>query len=146
MLLGLVRCLTRIEKSYFRIQKHHHINAYPFNSVKSVTLHKLDIIVENMVRAWLLSYTSRANFMRAIYVSQCNHFERIQSIYNITVLLWTVPYLVLCWPVFHIVLSWSTICRDSTAWGVVFKQTLIARFMGPIWGPPGSCWPQVGLM
>ena len=22
----------------------------------------------------------------------------------------------------------------------------IARFMGPTWGPPGSCWPQVGPM
>ena len=24
--------------------------------------------------------------------------------------------------------------------------TQIARFMGPTWGPPGSCWPQMGLM
>ena len=24
--------------------------------------------------------------------------------------------------------------------------TQIAKFMGPKWGPPGSCWPQVGPM
>ena len=25
-------------------------------------------------------------------------------------------------------------------------MTQIARFMGPTWGPPGSCWPQMGPM
>ena len=24
--------------------------------------------------------------------------------------------------------------------------SLIAKFLGPTWGPPGSCWPQVGPM
>ena len=24
--------------------------------------------------------------------------------------------------------------------------TQIAKFMGPTWGPPGSCWPQMGPM
>ena len=24
------------------------------------------------------------------------------------------------------------------------KTSQIARFMGPTWGPPGSCWPHVG--
>ena len=23
-------------------------------------------------------------------------------------------------------------------------KTQIAKFMGPTWGPPGSCWPQMG--
>ena len=27
-----------------------------------------------------------------------------------------------------------------------FKVTQIARFMGPTWGPPGSCRPQMGPM
>ena len=29
---------------------------------------------------------------------------------------------------------------------VITKCTQIARFMGPIWGPPGSCRPQMGPM
>ena len=33
--------------------------------------------------------------------------------------------------------SWT--CNDGQDWG-----TQIARFMGPTWGPPGSCRPQVG--
>ena len=34
------------------------------------------------------------------------------------------------------------------SWGVYQgKQApLIARIMGPTWGPPGSCWPQMGPM
>ena len=30
----------------------------------------------------------------------------------------------------------NTVCRISQK----------AKFMGPTWGPPGSCWPQVGPM
>ena len=26
------------------------------------------------------------------------------------------------------------------------NSSQIAKFMGPIWGPPGSCWPQMGPM
>ena len=26
----------------------------------------------------------------------------------------------------------------------VYNTSLVARFMGPTWGPPGSCRPQVG--
>ena len=29
---------------------------------------------------------------------------------------------------------------------MVSKATQIARFMGPTWGPCGSCWPQMGLL
>ena len=29
---------------------------------------------------------------------------------------------------------------------VVLRQTQIAKFMGPTWGQPGSCWPQMGPM
>ena len=28
----------------------------------------------------------------------------------------------------------------------IFTLTLIAKFMGPTWGPPGSFWPQMGPM
>ena len=28
----------------------------------------------------------------------------------------------------------------------LIMTTQIARFMGPTWGPPGSCWPQMGPM
>ena len=28
----------------------------------------------------------------------------------------------------------------------VSSHPQIARFMGPTWGPPGACWPQVGPM
>ena len=27
-----------------------------------------------------------------------------------------------------------------------YSSTQIAKFMGPTWGPPGSCWPQMGPM
>ena len=26
------------------------------------------------------------------------------------------------------------------------ERTQIVKFMGPTWGPPGSCWPQMGPM
>ena len=29
---------------------------------------------------------------------------------------------------------------------IVAKWSQIAKFMGPTWGPPGSCWPQMGPM
>ena len=29
---------------------------------------------------------------------------------------------------------------------VLKGQSQISRFMGPTWGPPGSCWPQMGPM
>ena len=29
-------------------------------------------------------------------------------------------------------------------WTLAKRTPLIARFMGPIWGPPGSCRPQMG--
>ena len=29
---------------------------------------------------------------------------------------------------------------------ICWITTQIARFMGPTWGPPGSCWPHVGPM
>ena len=25
-------------------------------------------------------------------------------------------------------------------------ESQVAKFMGPTWGPPGSCWPQIGPM
>ena len=36
----------------------------------------------------------------------------------------------------HLSLTW--ICQK------VKISSQIARFMGPTWGPPGSCWPQMG--
>ena len=36
------------------------------------------------------------------------------------------------------IFMWNIICDK-------FKLTTeIAKFMGPKWGPPGSCWPQMG--
>ena len=29
---------------------------------------------------------------------------------------------------------------------LIYESTQIARFMGQTWGPPGSCWPQMGPM
>ena len=34
----------------------------------------------------------------------------------------------------------------SSVTGLYFKQSQIARFTWPTWGPPGSCRPQVGPM
>ena len=31
-------------------------------------------------------------------------------------------------------------------WSSMVKQTQIAKFVGPTWGPPESCWPQMGPM
>ena len=39
-----------------------------------------------------------------------------------------------CWP------------HDPFYQGGYLKHTQIAKFMGPTWGPPGSCWPQMGPM
>ena len=33
---------------------------------------------------------------------------------------------------------------DSTSFGTELDPTMIARVMGPSWGPPGSCRPQMG--
>ena len=35
-------------------------------------------------------------------------------------------------------------CKDLIARQAT--KTQMARFMGPTWGPSGSCWPQMGLM
>ena len=38
-------------------------------------------------------------------------------------------------------------CHERVVWSRLFPAiTLIARFMGPTWGPPGSCRPQVDPM
>ena len=29
---------------------------------------------------------------------------------------------------------------------IYLRTSLIATFMGPTWGPPGSCWPQMSFM
>ena len=34
----------------------------------------------------------------------------------------------------------------TTLWKLIWGASLIARCMGPTWGPPGSCWPQMGPM
>ena len=48
--------------------------------------------------------------------------------------------LILRWgPVYHFKIS---IQCDA----IVTKTTQIAKFMAPTWGPPGSCWPQMGPM
>ena len=35
-------------------------------------------------------------------------------------------------------------CSSQTR--AIWEATQIAKFMGPTWGPPGSCWPQMGPM
>ena len=39
-------------------------------------------------------------------------------------------------------------CENCSEWMRVISRwrRTPARFMGPTWGPPGSCWPQVGPM
>ena len=39
----------------------------------------------------------------------------------------------------HACFLWNRSCYCS-------KTTQIGKFMGPTWGPPGSCWPQLGPM
>ena len=39
---------------------------------------------------------------------------------------------------------WFMLWYAGSCWWHVFTQ--IARFMGPTWGPPGSCRPQLGPM
>ena len=43
----------------------------------------------------------------------------------------------------HHILSSHVSCR---LWLMSVMNILIAKFMGPTWGPPGSCWPQMGPM
>ena len=38
------------------------------------------------------------------------------------------------------------VCDWSLLWISDLMITHIAKFMGPTWGPPGSCWPQSGPM
>ena len=40
---------------------------------------------------------------------------------------------------------WRLIPRLLSLWSI-FKSTHTAKFMGPTWGPPGSCRPQMGPM
>ena len=37
---------------------------------------------------------------------------------------------------------WLSCCRKPDRWEYISTQ--IARFLGPTWGPPGSCRPQMG--
>ena len=37
-------------------------------------------------------------------------------------------------------------CKTYQRLKSVGVLTQIAKFMGPTWGPPGSCWPQMGPM
>ena len=82
---------------------------------------------------------------------------------------WTVPshYLNQCWTIVNVTLRnkvlWNinrnsyvfinengfekVVCEMSTTClgpNVLIIRSLIARFMWPTWGPPGSCRPQVG--
>ena len=36
--------------------------------------------------------------------------------------------------------KWGPFCPDSN----ILKRTKITKIMGPTWGPPGSCGPQMG--
>ena len=42
--------------------------------------------------------------------------------------------------------DWNQLHGEVCTWVDLSEQTQIARFMGPTWGPPGSCRPQVGPM
>ena len=60
--------------------------------------------------------------------------------------------LIMQWSV-HILLSFFFLDNGLSAIQVEviisadpYKHTQIAKFMGPIWGPPGSCRPQMGPM
>ena len=57
--------------------------------------------------------------------------------------LWKVLNLLWFYPRFNMQL---TGCRRRTLHYVYWNQSQIAKFMGPTWGPPGSCRPQMGPM
>ena len=40
----------------------------------------------------------------------------------------------------------SNWCLKKNTGQFVPCKPQIAKFMGPTWGPPGSCWPQIGPM
>ena len=42
-----------------------------------------------------------------------------------------------------VVISCNRGCRGKVRLSIMYKSQ-IARFMGPAWGPPGSCRPQMG--
>ena len=52
-------------------------------------------------------------------------------------------------PTYELTTQWtinshSMILLDSSEYPCISIRTQIARFTGPIWGPPGSCRPEVG--
>ena len=47
----------------------------------------------------------------------------------------------------HVILKWNAVTKSNGRKSVLcWQYTQIAKFMGPTWGPPGSCRPQMGPM
>ena len=99
-----------------------------------------------MYGSWILYQTCRCNYISLVYKyikrqimwKKIKMHQRVGSGYtrlHDDVMTWKhFPH---CWPFVR------GICH---LWIPLTKRSQIARFMGPTWGPPGSCQPQMGPM
>ena len=86
---------------------------------------------------------------------KCKHITGSYRMYNCSVKKLTIPIAIHAVPVktqhyLHIAARgkyrFSTFLEYVPLHEVIIATSQIAKFMGPTWGPPGSCRPQMGPM
>ena len=102
--------------------------------VRHVCSHLPNSVTWSHVKALDLKHAHHIVANMCIFVISCTRKYSV----DLPVIYHTVYVLMSNWYIFHLMLIFNKI--------IFWLLPQITKFMGPIWGPPGSCRPQMGPM